>query len=698
MDRTPPDRSCSEQGRLDAIYGDPAHRPREAVMSDRLVVLDGSTFFVSAPSGDVEGVEDEGFFHADTRHLSRWQLLVDGAPIRVLTSGARTYYRASIFGTLGAARVGENPGVSIRRDRIVADGVHEDIVVENNTRNPVELEVELRFASDFADIFEIKDQLPKRGAVRIDVGDREVTLSYEREGFRRSTRIGFSEPCEPDEGAARFRLALGPRQAWKTHVDVTCVVDDEDRPPRHDCEDPMDLQPLMPLTLDEWIDQAPTLDTDSDLIEHTYRRSMLDLASLRFRPMKELEWSLPAAGLPWFMALFGRDSLITAYQALPFQPRLGATTLQALAAHQATDDDAYRDAEPGKILHELRRGELATLGEVPHTPYFGSHDSTPLFLILLDEYERWTSDAELVRRLEPAARAALAWIEGPGDPDGDGYLEYRTRSRRGLVNQCWKDSWNSILFADGRIAEPPIATCELQGYAYGARRRTARLAREIWADEALAARLEADADALRRRFERDFWSEERGHYVLALDARKEQVDSLTSNVGHLLWSGIVSDHRAEVTVRRLMAPDMFSGWGIRTMSADDAGYNPIEYHDGTVWPHDTGIVAEGMRRYGYRAEATELAWALFEAAGAFDYRLPEVFAGFPRDVTGMPVEYPTASRPQAWSAAAPLMLLRTILGMDARAGRLTSSAVLPSRVDRVHLRGVPVPHGAGVVP
>jgi glycogen debranching enzyme len=266
------------------------------------------------------------------------------------------------------------------------------------------------------------------------------------------------------------------------------------------------------------------------------------------------------------------------------------------------------------------------------------------------------------------------------------------------VNQCWKDSWNSILFADGRLAEPPVATCELQGYAYDARRRTARLAREIWADEALAARLEADADALRRRFERDFWSEERGHYVLALDARKEQVDALTSNVGHLLWSGIVSDHRAELTGRRLMAPDMFSGWGIRTMSADDAGYNPIEYHDGTVWPHDTGIVAEGMRRYGYRAEAAELAWALFEAAGAFDYRLPEVFAGFPRDVTGMPVEYPTASRPQAWSAAAPLMLLRTILGMDARAGRLTSSAVLPSRVDRVHLRGVPVPHGAGVVP
>jgi glycogen debranching enzyme len=667
-------------------------------MADRLVVLDGSTFFVSPDSGDVEGIEDEGFFHADVRHLSRWELLVDGAPIRVLTSGVRTYYRASIFGTLGAARVGESPGVSIRRDRIVADGVHEDIRVENNTPRPVEVEIELRFASDFADIFEVKDRLPKRGVMRTDVGDRRVTLSYERDGFRRSTRIEFSERCDLDECAARFHLALGARRSWKTHVDVTCIVDDEERPPRHDCEDPMDLQPLMPLTLEEWIDQAPSLDTDSDVIGHTYHRSLLDLASLRFRPMRDLEWSLPAAGVPWFMALFGRDSLITAYEALPFQPRLASTTLQALAAYQATDDDAFRDAEPGKMMHELRRGELATLGEVPHTPYYGSHDSTPLFLILLDEYERWTGDAELVRRLEPVARAALAWIEGPGDTDGDGYLEYRTRSPRGLANQCWKDSWNSILFADGRIAEPPIATCELQGYAYDARRRTAGLAREIWADQALAARLDADAEALRRRFERDFWSEARGHYVLALDAQKQQVDSLTSNVGHLLWSGIVSERRAELTIRRLMAPDMFSGWGIRTMSADDAGYNPIEYHDGTVWPHDTAIAAEGMRRYGFRAEAADLAWALFEAAGAFHHRLPEVFAGFPRDGTGMPVQYPTASSPQAWSAAAPMMLLRTILGLDARAGHLTASAALPSAVDRVRLRGFAVPRGPAVAP
>jgi glycogen debranching enzyme len=390
------------------------------------------------------------------------------------------------------------------------------------------------------------------------------------------------------------------------------------------------------------------------------------------------------------MALFGRDSLITAYMALPFQPHLAATTLEALSELQATERDDFRDADPGKILHEVRRGWQATLGETPHAAYYGSHDSTPLFLILLDEYERWTGDRELVRRLEPAARAALDWIEGPGDPDGDGYLEYETRSPKGLRNQGWKDSWNAILFADGRLAEPPIATCEIQGYAYDARRRAARLARLCWGDDALAERLEHDAEALRERFDRDFWLSERGHYAVALDRDKRPVDALTSNIGHLLWSGIVPEQRAHSLRDRLMAPDMFSGWGIRTMSSLDAGYNPIEYHDGTVWPHDAAIVAEGLRRYGFREDASRLAWALFEAAEEFDYRLPEVFAGFDRASTTMAVEYPTASRPQAWAAAAPLLAIRTLLGLDAADGTVTSVPFLPLQIRRLELlRGSP---------
>jgi glycogen debranching enzyme len=660
------------------------------VTSHELVTLDGSTFFVSAPSGDVDGLEMHGFFHADVRHLSIWKLFLEGTPIRVLTSRSLRYYAASIFGTLASARIGENPPVSVQRERIVAGGVHEDIVVENNSQVERRVALELRYGSDFADIFDIKDRTPKKGVVGADVGPGEVTLWYRRDDFRRGTRISFSEPCELTEDRARFDLVLPPRQMWQTHIDISCLVGDEERRPRHDCQSPGELQPQMPLTLEEWLEEAPQLDTDFDPLLHTYRRSLLDLAALRFRPLERVPWSLPAAGLPWFMALFGRDSLITAYEALPFQPQLAATTLETLSAFQATEDKAFRDAEPGKILHELRMGERASLGEIPHTPYYGSHDSTPLFLILLDEYERWTGDTELVRRLEPTARAALAWIQGPGDPDGDGYLEYRTRSSRGLSNQCWKDSWNSILFADGTVAQPPIATCELQGYAYDARWRTARLAREVWGDAPLAVRLEQEAVVLRERFDGDFWNEERGHYVLALDGEKRQVDALTSNVGHLLWSGIVPEHRAALTVQRLMAPDMFSGWGIRTMSAADAGYSPIEYHNGTVWPHDTAMLAEGMRRHGFREEAATLTTALIEAANAFDDRLPEVFAGFPRERTRMPVEYPTASRPQAWSAAAPLLALRTVLGLDVEGGRLRSSPVLPPTFGQVKLRRIPV--------
>jgi len=416
----------------------------------------------------------------------------------------------------------------------------------------------------------------------------------------------------------------------------------------------------------------------------------VNLAALRFHPQRDPRRSLPAAGLPWYMGLFGRDSLITAYQVLPFHPSLAADTLRALAHFQASEYDDFRDAQPGKIPHELRDGELTTLGRMPHTPYYGSHDATPLFLILLDEYERWTADTDLVRQLERAVRAALAWMEGPGDPDGDGYLEYQTRSPEGLRSQCWKDSWNSVLFADGRLAEPPIATCEIQGYAYDARRRTARLAREVWGDDKLAARLERDAATLRERFHRDFWLPERGHYALALDRDKTPVDALTSNTGQLLWSGILADEQAARVTDRLMAEDMCSGWGIRTMSTMDSGYSPIEYHNGTVWPHDTALIAEGMRRYGYRDHAATLVAALLDAAGYFDHLLPEVFAGYPRDLTSTPVEYPTACRPHAWAAGAPLLGLRTLLGLDTGTGGLTVAPHLGPGLGQVRLDGIPV--------
>jgi glycogen debranching enzyme len=394
--------------------------------------------------------------------------------------------------------------------------------------------------------------------------------------------------------------------------------------------------------------------------------------------------------MPWFMAVFGRDSIITSYQALPFTPELATATLGFLAARQATALDEFRDAEPGKIMHELRYGELTVFGERPHSPYYGTADATPLFLVLLDEYERWTGDRDLVARLEPNARAALEWIDRYGDRDGDGYVEYERRNTvTGLENQCWKDSGNSILFADGTVAPTPRATCEIQGYVYDAKVRCARLAREVWGDPALAVRLEREAGELKRRFDADFWLPARGAFALALDGHKRRVDSLTSNIGHLLWSGIVDDAKAGAVVGHLMGKRMFSGWGVRTMADGEGGYNPIEYHNGTVWPHDNSIIAAGLARYGYRAEAARIARAQFEAAAYFEFRLPETFAGYPRELTHFPVEYPSASSPQAWAAGTPLLLLRVLLGLEPTGGQLTTDPFLPEGIGRLALRGIP---------
>ena len=660
-------------------------------MAAELTVLDGNTFFVSDPAGDVEpGDMPNGFFQEDTRHLSMWRLLADGKPLHVLTSRTVDYYSAAIFGTLASVAVGQNPVISIRRDRFIAEGVHEDLTVENHSDQEQNLKLEIEYDSDFADLFEVKDRKSKRSRARTEVEGGHVTMRYRHDSFERATIIDFSQPSAIDERRARYDLKLAPRGTWRTCIDVATIIDGKERRLKHGGRSFGNPQPNMPVSFDQWMAEAPKLETDFDVLKHTYRQSLIDLAALRFRPISGLSWSLPAAGLPWFMALFGRDSLITAYQALPFQPHLARTALEALTDLQAKDFDDFRDAEPGKIPHELRFGELTKLGERPHSPYYGTHDATPLYLILMDEYERWTQDRDFVRSLKPAAMAALTWIEKYGDSDGDGYLEYHTRSQEGLVNQCWKDSWNSILFHDGSIAKGPVATCEIQGYAYDARIRTARLAREVWKDAALAERLEADARALKERFNRDYWVASRNQYALALDGQKRQVDAMTSNAGQLLWSGIVADDRAAGLVGRLMSTQMFSGWGIRTMSTEDRGYNPIEYHNGTVWPHDTGLIAEGMRRYGFRREASILALALVQAAAAFAYRLPEVFAGFPREATEMPVEYPTASRPQAWAAGAPLMALRTALGLDAIDGQVRRDPHLTEGWGKVELVGVEI--------
>ncbi|HYU60486.1 MAG TPA: glycogen debranching N-terminal domain-containing protein [Solirubrobacterales bacterium] len=659
--------------------------------SDSISILDGSTFVVSDTHGDVEAGPDQvqGLFYRDTRFLSRWVLTVDGRRPDVLSVENGKYFEAQFFLYPPTGTIYENPYLSIIRKRKVGDGFHEDVTVFNHGNETRQAEIRLEAGADFADLFEVKDALDKKGEAYREVRDGELVLGYRRDDFVRETRITSGEPAEVTKDGFVFRLTLAPQSEWTTCIDVRPVTEETVEAVKygHDAED---AHPNMAVTLEEWIEEAPALSCDADDVQHVYRKSLVDLAALRFYSILFPGESLPAAGLPWFMTIFGRDSLITSYQSLPFTPDLARTALRVLAARQGTKVDDFRDEEPGKILHEIRFGELVRFGERPHSPYFGSADTTPFFLILLDEYERWAGDTELVRALEPNARAALAWIEEYGDRDGDGYVEYQRRNEdTGLENQCWKDSWNSIIWNDGTLAELPRATCEIQGYVYDAKVRTARLAREIWGDAELADRLETDAARLKEQFNRDFWMPERGFFAVALDGGKRRVDTLTSNAGHLLWSGIVDEDKGESVARQLMDDKLFSGWGVRTMAEGEGPYNPIEYHNGTVWPHDNSFIAAGLARYGYREQAARIAAAMFDAAAFFDYRLPETFAGYPRERTRFPVEYPTACSPQAWATGAPLMLLRVLLGLEPDRDQLGIDPLLPDGIERIALRGIP---------
>jgi glycogen debranching enzyme len=660
--------------------------------ADTISILDGSTFLVSDLRGDIDASPDQahGFFFRDTRFLSFWRLTANGEALSVLSTDETQYFSSTHFLVPSTGTVNDNPTVSIHRNRTIGDGFHEDVTVLNHDSRPLELELRLDADSDFADLFEVKDALAKKGERYTELEVDTLVLGYRRGTFVRETRIRVSKPATIDERGITIRVRVAPHDEWNVCVFVQPVTDGTALAIKHRHGDST-ARPNIGVSLEEFIASAPSLETDWDPLQHIYERSLIDLAALRFNSELFPEQSLPAAGLPWFMTVFGRDSLITSYQALPFTPELAETTLRVLAASQATAIDDFRDAEPGKILHEIRFGELTHFGERPHSPYFGTADATPLFLVLLDEYERWTGDVDLVRDLEPAARAALDWIDEHGDGDGDGYVEYKRRNTEtGLDNHGWKDSWDSIRFADGTIAEGPIATCEIQGYVYDSKVRTARLAQEVWRDEKLADRLERESAELRARFNRDFWLAERNCYTEALDGEKRPVDSITSNIGHLLWSGIVDDDdKADAVAAHLVGEALFSGWGVRTMAEGEGGYNPISYHNGTVWPHDNSLIAHGLARYGYREEAARIALAILEAATFFRYRLPEVFAGYRRERTSFPVEYPTASSPQAWATGTPLLLLRVFLGLEPDGDELRIEPQLPDRIARVVLRDIP---------
>ena len=662
--------------------------------NDHVTILDGNTFVVSDSRGDIEAslTDTTGLFSFDTRFLARWVLTVDGEKLNPLSVDDLQYFETRFFLVPGTGTVYVDAKLSVIRRRAVGDGFHEELTILNHDDHPVDLTVRIDAASDFADLFEVKDALQKKGRYSARVEKKRLVLGYERETFQRATAISASAPAKIDEHGLTFAARIEPGGEWTTDLDVVPAAGASGAyvRPKY-ARGQRRARPNMERSLEAWLEEAPRLECDLDSLKSTYRRSLVDLAALRFSPpVAGRGKSLPAAGLPWFMTMFGRDSIFTSLQALPFTPELAATTLRALGDWQGTRVDDFRDEDPGRIPHEMRYGEMTAFEERPHSPYYGAADSTALYVVLLDEYERWTGDTRLVHELEREARAALNWIDEYADLMGNGYVWYQRRNEEtGLENQCWKDSWDSISYRDGRLPGFPRATCEIQGYAYDAKVRGARLARSIWKDPALADKLERQAADLKRRFNRDFWVEDGEYFALALDTEGNQVDSLTSNNGHLLWSGIVQKSKAKAVARQLLGPRLFSGWGVRTLAEGEGRYNPIGYHVGTVWPFDTSFIAWGLRRYGFKEEAASLAAGILDAAAVFNGRLPEAFGGYERGVTKYPVQYPTACSPQAWSTGAPLLLLRTMLGLEPVGDQLVVDPALPESIGLLALLDIP---------
>ncbi|GIH16995.1 amylo-alpha-1,6-glucosidase [Rugosimonospora africana] len=663
---------------------------------EAIAVVAGRTFMYSDLVGDVPSGTIGGLVHDDTRLLSRWMLTINGSRLYALRSAIVEHFDASFLLTNPPLPGLQANSVGVRRRRLLGDGFHEEIELHSFVTEPIDVELRLAIANDFADLFEIKTKVRDRsaGITRHHAADNcRIHLRYRNGSFEADTVVDAYPPAhEIDGDDLVWRLHLCPGDQWRCDLDVPMSYSRRESAPPVRNLDELEASAHDPVS--DWRKVLPHVTSDSHAINAATQAATRDLVALRIRATAEgSDILMPAAGLPWYLTMFGRDTIITAYQTASLGTTLAKGGLLALAAQQGKVCDDFRDEEPGKILHEVRSGELTENGLLPFSPYYGSADATPLWLILLSEYWRWTGDGEQVCALREPAMAALNWIDEYGDRDGDGYVEYQTRSRQGLGNQCWRDSPEGVQAADGTVPVLPIATCELQGYVYDAKVRLAELADGPLGDPALAQRLRQEAAELYERFNRDFWIEERGgYYALGLDGDKKKIDSLTSNNGHLLWSGIVPPDRARMVADRLMSDALFSGWGVRTLSTLDAGYNPIGYHQGTVWPHDNSIIATGLCRYGFRKEANRIVMALLDAGAYSGYRLPEAFSGYPRSHAAFPIPYPTACSPQAWASGTPLLCVRAMLGLYPNNGTVEMDPCLPEgvnwiRVTRLHAYG-----------
>ena len=657
-----------------------------------VTLVEGQTFCLSGQGGDIAPDFPHGLFVLDTRVLSQWELRVNGHRLEPLTVTVPEPFAATFVGRAPAAAGRADGDLVVFRHRAIGNGMRERIVVRNFGLDPSPVVVEMFCDVDFADLFEVKENRvrgPSRGTPVVD--HRTLRFRHVMNGLAKEVTLSLFEGAIVEPGLATWRSTMDPREEWDLCVDVSVRLGDTDIPSRFACDRADDESFLPPQRLEDWRRSLPTLDTDHPSLATTVRRSGEDLGALRIFDPDHPELPILAAGAPWFMSVFGRDSLLTAWMSLLVDPDLAQGVLETLARFQGRHVDPMTEEEPGRILHEMRFGAAASHSLGSGHVYYGSIDSTPLFVMLLGEMRRWGLADEVVERLLPHADAALDWIEHYGDRDGDGYVEYQRSTPKGLFNQGWKDSWDGIRFADGRLPQPPIALCEVQGYVYAAYTARAHFAQEA-GDAAACARYHTKAVELRRAFNRDFWLEDRGWFALALDADKKPVDALASNMGHCLWSGIIDDDKAKAVADRLLGPELFSGWGIRTLATTMAAYNPVSYHNGSVWPHDNALCAAGLMRYGFIAHAHRIIDALLDVAAINGGRLPELFAGFDRTEVEVPAAYPASCVPQAWAAAAPILLLRTMLRFDPSTsnGQLSVAPTLPPTMRRLLVRGITV--------
>jgi len=677
-----------------------AHQTQEPRKVNNLTLIDGKTFLATNVAGDIvpPGAPDVGFFHEDTRFLSHLEFKLDGQRSVVLSSSTEKTFVSQIELTTGNITLRDSfdlpeNTIHIRREQLLASDILFDrYTFENFNRCAVNFTVEISCDADFVDVFQV------RGVARAAHGqyfqplieEDGLIFSYRGlDGILRQTIIRMNpSPMDIKGSTARWKLCLEPLRKTALEITVTpCVEHKESRATHYNYDSQLEARRA---AFHEFDSESTCFTSSNSVFDSLLRSAMGDFHALRIPFGDE---HVIAAGIPWFATIFGRDSIIAAYQTLSLNPELAKDTLRVLARYQASEVDDWRDAQPGKILHESREGEMTRCGEMPFGPYYGSVDATPLWLILLSETFNWTADEALAREMLPHACRALDWIDHYGDIDGDGFVEYLRRSPRGLVNQGWKDSWDANVHRDGRVANPPIALCEVQGYVYDAKYRMSSLLR-MFGDGERAEKCRRDANELARRFEKSFWNAERGFYAMALDSDKKPLDVIASNPGHLLWSRIINRERARVVTQRMMQDDMFSGWGWRTMSQQEQVFNPLSYHRGSVWPHDNSLIAHGMSLNEFREPALRVLTSLFQTAMEFrDYRLPELFCGLQRRPFDEPVHYPVSCSPQAWASGALFLILSSVLGIRPSAHRRELNIInpqLPEWLGYLHIRNLKI--------